>query len=385
MHNIILHFLKLAIKNDMYIDSLENVRFGSKEILGFNIIKPSLFIDKLKSNFALKFCIRLIMILWFPLGFIFIIIKFIITLFEHTLIAKKKIDENKIVMLMFSHRLTQLKNQVNFQDKEFVDVYLSKKNLSESEYSIIQLANVGLITKSFLLAMKFHFSFFCDQSVELYQKMNSVFCFDWLIVYCTLENMAFKKIVFCNHYDRWAVLFDSIKSEKILIQHGLLSDQVFPPTKLNNINVLYAYNSNEAKIFVKNVLENVNEIKYLKPSLTLVDLELDSLKPSLLFISCLPITFQKELNLLNILKTYNIAILIKPHPVYPNNEYIKLKDTIDFYLVDQKNVFPKVDLVISYKSTLAYEYELNGTDIVYYDSFSNEDDMISDILNKLKL
>lgn len=212
--------------------------------------------------------------------------------------------------------------------------------------------------------------------------MLSYSSYNWFITYFSLRHQSFDKIVFVNHYDRWAVLFDNLHSENIiLLQHGIISADFAPPTKLKNISELYAYNEEEKDKFLKLVIYNKKCIfKLLKREIKLTSIPAKVNTPQVLLISCLPLTFDDEKKLLINISS-KVTIFIKAHPVFSTLPYYELKKQFDFNLIVEKDLFPDVDLVISYNSTLGYEYELAGKKVIYYEKLSL--DQIKDQINEL--
>ena len=76
--------------------------------------------------------------------------------------------------------------------------------------------------------------------------------------------------------------------------------------------------------------------------------------------------FDKEIEVIKDLSSKNVNLYVKPHPSDNPNSYEKLLVNNNFLLLD-KGDYLKVDLVISYISTLATEYENNGVQVLRYD------------------
>ena len=82
----------------------------------------------------------------------------------------------------------------------------------------------------------------------------------------------------------------------------------------------------------------------------------------------------KEKKIIQDLSKRNVNLYIKPHPLDKNIEDYKslLKD--NRFVILEINDYPEVDVVISYESTLADEYENNGVVVLRYtdDFFDKE-------------
>ena len=68
---------------------------------------------------------------------------------------------------------------------------------------------------------------------------------------------------------------------------------------------------------------------------------------------------------------YNVYV--KPHPETKNfEEYLNLQRGYNFVLLESRD-YPHVDLVLSYESTLAYEYEDVGVNVLKYNDINFDD------------
>jgi len=76
--------------------------------------------------------------------------------------------------------------------------------------------------------------------------------------------------------------------------------------------------------------------------------------------------FEKEKEIIEDLSKKNINLYVKPHPHSLFDPYEKLNISNNFVIL-QREDFPKVDIVISYSSTLATAYENYGIKVLNYD------------------
>ena len=130
------------------------------------------------------------------------------------------------------------------------------------------------------------------------------------------------------------------------------------PTRLRQVDELHAYNSNEAATFQANVfargkISRALDVHFFKPAIDLTG-EAISDRPRLLFVGhslceCFQIeVFQK-------LKTWkNFEVYYKPHPKAAMSASIA---AVEWTIIKEANIFPRVDLLVSYPSTLVIEYE----------------------------
>ena len=70
------------------------------------------------------------------------------------------------------------------------------------------------------------------------------------------------------------------------------------------------------------------------------------------------------------LQGLDIELYLKNHPAEVNSKYDSLRNQFNFNFIEGKDTrFPDVDLLISYDSTLAYEYASVGAKVLYYGHF----------------
>lgn len=228
--------------------------------------------------------------------------------------------------------------------------------------------------------------------------------FKWFLVRLAVDKIE-GTVVTAEHYDRWAVLADrSVMRSKlntkkvknlVLIQHGVMSDlsassgqvgmMLDLPTRLASVDFLYCYNDREKLAFMKNVISP--DCLNIKTSLFQMPFSVaslgDSRTPSILFVGhSICESFHVSL-LFKICEQCECDIYYKPHP--------KTKMSAELYgfkwtVIDDEKFYPKVDLLISYPSTLVEEYKSIGIDAVVHGLDSNLDDansIVEQVLYKL--
>ncbi|MDD2493858.1 MAG: hypothetical protein PHE29_01565 [Tissierellia bacterium] len=196
-------------------------------------------------------------------------------------------------------------------------------------------------------------------------------------------------IYFNNQKDRWALLFDSMdKLNKNLVQHGTNIvnldnpkvtkffgyDEVYKnyylnmPYKLKNIDTLYAFTEKEARYVLLGEQTSDNlDVVYIGYPIILTPIGKAKNTVSVLIVGCYNMYFEEEMQLLDILKNESCVIYLKPHPTMEKKIYRKIKDQYCFILITE-DIFPDVDIVFSYSSTLAFEYENSGKKVIYYNN-----------------
>ena len=174
------------------------------------------------------------------------------------------------------------------------------------------------------------------------------------------------KVYFANQSDKYAILFDSISTgPKVLLQHGIALNWDVLPCPLEHIDTFYAISSQTWQDAYANILVGQPELKFFNPTIQLTDYKNN--RRSVLIVSEVTY-FEQEVKILKALRGQNVDIYIKRHPGFVQDEcYRNLQKEFDFTYITEK-IFPKVDFVISYFSTLAYEYMAHGIPVYIYNT-----------------
>lgn len=187
---------------------------------------------------------------------------------------------------------------------------------------------------------------------------------EYYSVYYSLRNFSETSWVFSNQSDKWAILFDNLPAkEKILLQHGIDYPFDYLPYKLKSISQFYAISKGTWENSAKYLLDCSPELHFLMPTIQLEDI--GNKRHSVLLISYF-LFFEEEQKILLLLSSFDVDVYVKLHPTQSdsiNKRYYDLQNIYSFEIVE-KNFFPKVDFVISYFSTLAYEY--NAYNIAFF-------------------
>lgn len=212
--------------------------------------------------------------------------------------------------------------------------------------------------------------------------LQSYTAFRWFSVRIALEKLELHRVFIAEHYDRWAVLTDTMlfrrarevhkKSEVefVLVQHGALSGLTMdvedvPPLdlhfklsyKLRAVTVLYTYDFSGLEVFTRGILSKVRhqtklEVNYFNPQISLVDTELPGFK--VLFVGH-PICESLHIFLIeNLLNEFShVQFYYKPHPTVRAGDKVKQQR---WRVVEGRSIFPQVNFLVSYPSTLVNEY-----------------------------
>lgn len=189
-------------------------------------------------------------------------------------------------------------------------------------------------------------------------------------------------LYFSNQIDRWSTLFDQApQSSKVLLQHGIEDPEANWPVKLKNTSVLYALSKEESVNVVNAVFDKQPEVRILAPTIKLSDM--GDQKNFKVLIVGYPEgrLFEKEKELIRKLQNPRIIVFLKLHPGKEDiSQYEVLLKTYNYVLIKDQR-FPKVDLVLSYLSTLAVEYQACGIKVLQYSKYS-VDEMVNYIYER---
>ena len=207
---------------------------------------------------------------------------------------------------------------------------------------------------------------------------------DWFLVWVVFEkiNVHVKKWWIANHQDRWAVLIDGVQGNEektMVVQHGKFVQNFKFPYLLKNIYKIYCFNQSEYKLFCQNyIIHTCIPIWQNLPSkIDLQPIIIPSNKEYSILIISQPVSIQKEIEVtLSLLEHFSgISIYYKPHPLFLNSmnfylDNIKKTSNETINMINDKSFYPKVDIAITYNSTLGLEYEASGISVVWLDKIS---------------
>ena len=358
--------MKFKISNsiNLYLSGLENLIQGFSRIPNRNI---SVLINRLP--FISKINYKLIhKIVWF----IFLIGEPIVSVLIETImvipyiikvgVSKKKSISNYLCITdnpLLSKRImcTDMHHQI--KDWVYISSAKLKNNDSTKEiheiYEYLQISDVILSYFESIVA-----TFLSLRISKFRYVMRNYTSFEYFMMYKFLRNIPTSTtICFCNQIDKWALLFDDAPLRKVLFQHGIDRPTSNWPNKLKKTDTLYALSKEESTFLINAIFERTpNNIKILNPTISLS-----------------PIVDNHKFSILIIGFPGYIKVFFKPHPgkedmtkyfalqeEYPTNCEIILTQT-----------FPNVNIVVSYLSTLAIEYQALNKKVLMYEDYSIEE------------
>lgn len=387
-----IHFM-VSLYNRTFLNDIEREEGLNthEEILGLNSCGIPKFI---KSN---RLLIRLSMPLFVLLYSIKLFV-FLVKTLEEIYIAKRicKYEAEKI-FLYASKALPRVVEGAN------IKVEGDEKWLLLPWQKDFAVEGLEVITVFDLIKKRDAFSCFIDSLLVIlltYRKKSyksvlaALSSFRWFLYNKAILKVPYDvELVFANHKDSYAPLFDNLPHQyKTLVQHGTEVVMVNPnnvsnpyyrydkeghfwvnnmPFKYKHLTKVYCFTPKELKALSMSILGNVPEVIIVGYPLKEFNENLDG-DEAILIIGNYGVFHEKESRLLGLLQNTGVKIYLKNHPIYPASVYKGFLTMFDFVLLDGSR-FPKVNYVFTYCSTLALEYEALGANIIFYDKMSEED------------
>jgi len=360
-----------ALKNEVAIDTFYIKSIYPDKKINIPIIRPAITMIKVKNLFLLKLLLYILVLLWVVLFPLILIYKFIHYL--RLLNTNHSFSVDKKIVIATSHRIQDVYKGVNCVEKpvQFLLVpWIKIDKINFNEKQKIELLSILDIRD---LIFSFYYSFI---SLFLWAK-NIKHPFEILQTYVLFEYFMMQKCLskldqqgvqeywYSNHYDRWAVLFDGTKKKNVLLQHGFIDKNFKLPYKMKNLKTIYYIDKASIQKFKNNILDRDAKTKFLELQSTL-HLENIQYAYKSIFLISVPAQYEFDVKLVERLANLDIIVYIKPHPLYDTSMYIKsFQKNSKCILIEDKNYYPNIDLIISGYSTLAFEYELLGKQIIW--------------------
>lgn len=229
--------------------------------------------------------------------------------------------------------------------------------------------------------------------------LQSYTAWKWFLIWLAFDKLP-GPLLITEHFDRWALLADgSVWASRgrkpvrhlTIMQHGSLNAEMSPaglgfslPSRLRAVGHLRAYSVADINIFKSEILsprcdKSNLEVSFFRPSIKLTDMSSSDRRPSILFVGH-PSCEDAHCALLTALvQKADLQLFYKPHPVSPASKKIK---NLPWTFVENPKVFPLVDFLISYNSTLVTEYAAHDIPAVVH-GMSITDAQILDIIPEL--
>ena len=360
----VLGYLNEYHLNSFHLNNKNNINYKK-----FKTIKVAHYL-KIPVNFLKVF---ISFIAFFEIPITILVLCFLFTKYSLLYLATKSINiTNK--KLMFGYHVDEFDfhNMMNSTDlnlPEITIVKLPSINFEYSDYKSISIFS-GLdfrdILKSYFYSIELIF-YMNNKYGEKDFFFRSYSSFEYFLCYFFTKKSNLSNIYYFDALvDRFAYLHGGLKHETIFIQHGNVSDKM-RHKKIGTVSYAYYLNKKQKENCEKILFNNKPGFSFMKQSVfnpTSNKLLKNKLKNILLI--CNMLFFEKEKEIIEDLSKKNINLYVKPHPHSLFDPYEKLNISNNFVIL-QREDFPKVDIVISYSSTLATAYENYGIKVLNYD------------------
>lgn len=380
INNINMRFLDVH-SNFLYLNDLYKKR-GHKEYQRL-LLEPNRF----HKNPVLIYTYLVFFLVLYPFSPFY---KYIRKVFRHR-VVQPKIHSNRNVFLCFTPQLYGLASNANLLNDANIWLVDTAENSSSIKTGTVFYYD-DLVSKQ-ELGLALRNSLMCFYKGLRVHGIKSVFlniwAFDWYVrYYACMHIPADCHIYFCNHIDANYVLVDNLPHKnKTLIQHGTMIIKHNPhrldypdffynekysfwtynlPYKLKTVNEIYAFTEKEyiaccSSMFVNTPTKHLVGYK-LKSTVQVGDPQLKTV----LIIGYSQSFASNEEAIVKFYQGRSINLILKVHPWELEKHYQEMKNTYEFTLVSGA-VFPSADVVFTYDSTLALEYEELGSHVFYYD------------------
>lgn len=368
----------LGIENEFKLD-YHTMKKDDVDMKGYVIVRYLKVRNYTKNIKMISYILKLTIKLWWVIHLALTIINFLKTFIISIMKQNKKAIKHEEILILGNNRAYSVFERFKGDYSVF---YLSvpwvkiphgnNTTKTISIYDILEYNDITWALQRSLDIRKTHNKKFANinQSIIL-QTYDS---FNWFLLYRVLEKIEPSCIWFINHYDRWAIMYDRIpgKISKKQIQHGIVDKEILIPNKLKNVEECYCLDEESVEIFETNYHKNSNIKTAYKMNNNRLKLIETGIMNSVIFIGG-PFDSENEKSIINNIskKFEEYTIFIKPHPSFPVKFYLNLeKDNVR--IIKEKDFFPIVKFAVSYRSTLAYDYEKNGIPVIYHEGKTQE-------------
>lgn len=365
-------FFVYGYLNDKFI----TVNRIGKEV-NYKSVKINAAKDYLKlgrySNLIQSIIIVLLRFSELPLSLIFLTVSCIKYLYAKQRQKDRGVDvKGEICFFVKEPKMDTLLKNAHFKGDDCLMVTYPHESLLPLFHKYRKCELINSITSKEILEIYYYSLLFSCFFYFKYRKSDTLFrvysCFDFFITMLFIEKMDNSNSILCTEtFSRWAYMMSDQKHKKIFLQHGMIGDGIHFLKKVGNPDVGYFINDNQKRNCCVSLFTNVPE-SHIMDGLTFSndDILLKNGKTNILIV-CRYSEFEKETMIARIItKAGDYNLYLKPHPLHSRDKYENLAKELGFVLLE-KNAYPKVDVVISYKSTLALEYADAGIEVIRHD------------------
>lgn len=263
---------------------------------------------------------------------------------------------------------------------------------SSRQVDAVSVLSGGELIKCFFIACNIHFNQVRRSGERLFQSYTAL---DWVVTFCALSKIRPRRIIIADHHDRWAVLVDAYCGERnnsegrielVLVQHGLEFGNTYErmmdlglsgglPYKLKNLSVIYTYNEIQLEVFCRYIISSQFDgvpltSRFYTYSLPISEIDIEGCSILIVgYARCERFHVELYSKLSRLAK---FECFYKPHPTLKPSPLVV---GAGWVVIDDKDFFPKVDLVVSYPSTLVGEYRCAGITVIEHDFDAGSDNV----------
>ena len=350
--------------NNLYLNNKDNLSYKK-----FKTIKVAQYI-KIPIK-LLRIFIGFISFFETPISLAILSVTFVKYIFIYLITSAKK-TTNKHLMLGWYKDQFYFTNLIKATGINLDDITIVKLPSINAKYvdckSISMFSGIDFIhiLKSYFYS--FELIFFMKKKYEIRDLLfRSYSSFEYFLCYFFINESHISNIYYYDSLvDRWAYLHGGLEHETIFIQHGIVSEKL-KIRKIGKVDYAYYINEKEKDICEKILFINKPRFSYMKQSNfnpTTNKLLKNGFKHILLI--CNMLFFDKEQEIIKSFSKKKLNLYVKPHPNGLNDPYEELTNEYNLVLLEKEDI-PKVDIVISYYSTLAMSYKNYGVEVLMYD------------------
>jgi hypothetical protein len=335
---------------------------------------PNFYVNtQILKHFLFGWVLHVLKLLWPFILIFFNIYIFVFYLFKKVMLPNAKVVsyESSRVLFASSDIAINVYNKAMPAKKCIVIFRPGKACLNKrgihSSFDALQIIGVWKLVVVLLRSTYISLILGYNSKFSKFRFLN-FYIFELLVIYealASLNNSCGEKELFItDHYDRWALMANALREAEYsylaIVQHGILAvaESVFEivvPKKLSSIDCLYYFDDLSKNVFINEVFLASAYPRFIKFENDVDFSILDVDSPSILIVGC-PLSFDFHVTLTNYIafNVRKVKIYYKPHPTSADYGRYENKHWI---WIDDSNYFPSVDLVISYPSSLAVQYQ----------------------------
>ena len=301
------------------------------------------------------------------IGSLLVLFRFVYLTVKMPFVKKEKYTGLNFIasLSMISFRVKDMLKAVRPSEVCTLKIPFTLCNYKENEIDILSSLRFSDIFSSFVGSLSIIWTIYLKYGRRdfLFRSYSS---FEYLLTCCFVKNTTDNnRFVYYNTYDRWAFLMCNTK-ESTFIQHGKLMDTL-SFIKVGTPETAYYLSKKQRTILEKILFKNTpRNVKFRKPmEFTHNEVLQHNGKKNVLLV-CWNNNIEYEREICELL-TDQCNLYIKPHPGDKDNPaYPEMAERCNGVIIP-KIGYPQVDVVVSYDSTLADEYEDVGIKVIRYD------------------